>query len=277
MRDGLGPDRPDALHVAGAARDAVGGQRPQQLAQQERVPAGLLEARPHERVGARRIPAHERRARRVAERARLDHADVRRRGQLREQLGLRAGLARAHGGDDEHPEVLAARGELDQQADRLGVGPVEVVDDQDQRPLAAEVDHEPVQGVDQRRLAAAGERLLDGLAAEQHRLGQRRAALERRRARRRRRVPDPALEQPQHDAEREVALEHAAGRLQHRHVPFAREPRGRAQQPRLAEPSRGADEHDAAAPVAGGGDRLGQRADLGVALEQRPLGVAGAC
>ena len=265
-------DRPDPTDVELVPRRALGGERVQQLPQQERIAARLLHAGLDERIGAVARTADEHCARGGAEGTRLQDPDVASRGQLCDQLGLRPGVAGAGSGDDDDREVLDPRGELDQEPDRERVGPVQVVDDERERLLATQVLHETLQGVDERRLAVGAERAPDPLASEQHRGDQCGAAPEQPRLLGLGGGVQPVLEQPQHDPEGEVALQDAAARPQDHHLLGAGELRRRGEQAGLAQARGRPDQRDVAAPVARAGDGRGQCAELRVAFEQRPFG-----
>ena len=94
-----------------------------------------------------------------AERAGREHG----RGRLAhgvEQVLVDVGLARADGRQQQHGQLLDAARQVGQEAQRRRVRPVEVLDRQQQRSVAGEVEHRPEQPVQDReaalRLLAAG-------------------------------------------------------------------------------------------------------------------------
>ena len=100
-----------------------------------------------------------------------------------------------------------------------------------------------------------------GVAAER-RGGRRGRALERTRGR------ELALEELAYDAVGELALELAHARREHAQAGAGGALAQVGQQPRLADPRRPLDQHEAALPGGRGGDHPVERGQLGVALEE---------
>ena len=183
-----------------------------------------------------------------AERARRE----RDRGGRREQPAQQPvvlGQRRAHGDDEQHGEPVEARGEEVEEAQRLGVGPLRVVDHQRQRPgLGQSRDR-------QRERLERGERRLVG--------GHVRGGWE---------SDAGGCEQLVGEAERQRLLQLAAASAQHLRASRARRRGGGCQQRALADPRRPLDRDDARPPL--GQPRHGSRdrADLVGALQQQQLG-----
>ena len=158
-----------------------------------------------------------------AEPARLEHLDRRVVGEVVEHRLPLPRLGRAGGGDEADREAVEPLREVGEPAQRGQVGPVDVVDEHQQRPLGGEVGRQPVEPVQRR----AG--VLLAAHAAQHRPRQRRRAAEVL-------VAHDRLEQLPHDREREIALELRPARAQHQ--PAVRQLPRRAEQPRLPDPRR---------------------------------------
>ena len=136
-RDALGRQRAHARGLLGGGRDRLGGQRPGQLAEQERVAAADLVAGRGERGVRRALQlGGQQRARPVrAQRARLQP----RRGAVGgdpRQRALGAGLVRAAGDREQDRQLLQPRDQEPQEVQRRRVGPVRVVDAEQQRRAA---------------------------------------------------------------------------------------------------------------------------------------------
>ena len=157
------PVRRSAEHVRGAIRAGL-AQRARELAQEERVPArqrvaGTAERR--DRLGDSRT--HELRRRLVAKRRR---AHQRGRASLRQHRGDSgaAGLAERPRGDDEQDRSVAEPPcEIRQKPQRRRVGPVRIVDEQRERPVAGEVCRHAVQPVQDGERSLRPERQGGGL------------------------------------------------------------------------------------------------------------------
>jgi hypothetical protein len=144
--------RPDVPHLPGRLRrrlDPVRGERPEQFGSQERIAARHLVTGTHESIvgpapeDARRQGAD----RWLAERPQLGarHGTVGPQG--RQQTGPGAALGQAHRAEDRDRQAVQPPREIDQEALRRPVRPMQVVDHQRQRPLLGEVRQQPVQTV----------------------------------------------------------------------------------------------------------------------------------
>ena len=164
---------------------------------------------------------------------------------LGQQRRVGARLARPDGGGDQDRQPLQPPGEIGEEAQRRAVAPVQVVDREQQRPLAGEVGGEPEQAVER------GERRdarLVGVGRAEHRRGGRGGTGERGRAALR--IGGEPLEQLPDDAEAELALELASARGQDvERVAGIGAQLG--EQPGLADPGRAADHHQPPAAVRG--------------------------
>ena len=136
-------------------------------------------------------------------------------------------------------ETVQARRQVVEESQRLGIGPVEVVDRQRDGALVGEVVEQPVEAVQHReRAIGRGQRPRVAGRGEQ-RLRERRGALEQAVALGARDLRDDGLEQLPHAAVGEVALELAGPRAQAREARLrGGRPDGRPEQARLAEPGR---------------------------------------
>ena len=230
--DGARAEGLDARRLGGRRRHAVLAQRLDELAHEEGDAAGRALAGGGE-VGLRRAPeavldqAPDRAGR---ERRRAQDARERIGEQEREQRRGGALGLRARGHDERERQLLQARQQEGQEAQRRRVGPVRVVDGEHERAVAGEVRAQPVEAVqDGERRVGGG-----GLAAV------------RARARQAEQPPGHAgrplqqvvagaggdlgqrgLEQLAHDAEGEVALELSAARAQRARARGRRTARGR--------------------------------------------------
>jgi hypothetical protein len=117
-RDRPRADRADGVDALGGGRDALGLERAQELAQQQRVAAGRLVACGAERgVGLlAQLRAHERGDRVGAERAGMERVHGRVVDDLREQRRVRAGLARAQRGRRERRDAVEPAREVGEEA-----------------------------------------------------------------------------------------------------------------------------------------------------------------
>ena len=154
--------RADRAHHAGLPAPrlhALGLERAEQLAQQQRVAAGRLVAGGAERrvgAGAEAL-AHELIDRGEAQRPRAQRERRGVAGDLAEQRRVGRRLAGAQRGGDERGDAVEPAGEVGEEAQRRAVAPVQVVDREQQRPLGGEVEREPEEPVQrgERRAALA--------------------------------------------------------------------------------------------------------------------------
>ena len=205
-----------ALAGTGSTRSAL--ELGDQLVQQERVAAaGIRAGRAERRVGVlaeRR--AHHARDRVLTERLRRDADGPGVAAQCRDHVRRRGVLALAGGQRDQHAELLAAGGQVGEEPQRGGVGPVGVVDGDHHRPAFGQVRGQPVQAVDERerevggrspaatpvsadRAGSSGSWPPVGGSEVEQRAGQRGGAAQQRsraRPRRRGRAPPPAAAAP---------------------------------------------------------------------------------
>ena len=267
-RDGVRADVADHVEMARVGRHAVGVQRGEQLAQQQRVAAGGAVAGGAEQVVRLLAQAgpDQRRDRRGAQRARADDRRARTAGDLPEQGGVGARIGRALRGGDEDRLALQAAGEVGQPAQRRPIGPLNVVDEQHQRPVDREVERQPEQAVQRGERALglgggirAGRRLEHGPGGGRG-SGQRRLALLG--------PPQRELEELSHDAEGELALELGAAGGQHERPAGGDVATHLGQQPGLADPRRAVDQQHAAVAAERGVGRALELGDLAVPFDQ---------
>ncbi|MFN8204079.1 MAG: hypothetical protein U0S48_16060 [Solirubrobacteraceae bacterium] len=166
-RDLLGPEAAQRGADLLGGLDVLGGEVAQERAEQERVAGRGRVARVRERpVGRREPAAHERLGRRRSQRRRMDRGLRGDGEQLRQEVGMRRWLAHAHGAQDPEPQLGRLARELDQPAQRRGIGPVRVVDDEQGGGALRQVAREPRQAVDGRVHRVPGERGLRGVEVE---------------------------------------------------------------------------------------------------------------
>lgn len=277
--DGARPDIPHQWSMGGRRPDAVRLERGQQLAQQQRVPArgdvALVaerrirvgaEPRPHEVAdgpGRQRPGMHEDRLRVVG--------DVRQHG----RIGAR--VAGAPGRGHEQPLAVQAVGEVGDEPQRLPVGPLEIVDCEQQRLLLGQVEREPVKTVQHREgtaLAGPRSRGRPRTGGVEHRAveygpGRRRGPGQR--GRTRPRGGDERLEELADHAEGIVALQFAGPGPQHGHR-GGRGPARFGQELGLADPGWAVDQDQVPLALSGGCDRLRQGGGLLFAFDDRGVG-----
>ena len=158
---------PDGLHlVGGVGRGYDPGrvQRPQELAQEQRVAPGCAVARAAELLGGvvpQPLPGQGL-GRRLAQRPRIQRHRRGTRAQLRpHRAGLVGrGLRRTAGERHHHRKTLDPLRQVCQEAQRLQIGPLAVVDQHRQRLPIGQVDDQPVQAV--QRLEARRQRRPEG-------------------------------------------------------------------------------------------------------------------
>ena len=224
-RDPARAERGDALRLARGRRDPLGGDLAQQLAHQQRVAGGGEVAGGAEAgVGlvARRRPdplAH----RRVAQRRGAQRLGERVGDELGED-GARRLVARPRADEDEDRQLLQAPDEEGQELQRRLVGPVRVVDGDEQRAAAGDVRGQPVEAVQarERRVLHAG--VERGAGVLEHRPRQPGGAGQPRLALGLARLVEDGLEELADDAEREPALELAPAPGEHADPGVARLP-----------------------------------------------------
>ena len=258
---GRGPDVLDLARGGGRRRDPGRVDGVQQLAQEQRVAARRRVTRAAEllrRVGAQALPC-QRDRRGLAERPRVQRDGGGARGHLHPD---RAGFvdrwtSREQHGDRQPLDALREEG---QEAQRVLVHPVAVVDRHEQRRPVGEVDDQPVQAVE--RLEARVVAALALLAREQARRGAGGA---------RERIGGSVqgrLEQLAHHAERERLLELGAGRLERRQAGMLGRRACRTRQLGLADPGRSLDERERPRAGARLRERVATRRKLALPLEQ---------
>ncbi|HKE80646.1 MAG TPA: hypothetical protein VKB54_15105 [Solirubrobacteraceae bacterium] len=234
-----------------------------ELAQQERVAPGDVEAGPAQLVVRGPALAHDARAAVRGECGELEaFADVDERA---ERASLRRGLAGANRGDEQDRHVVEAPCEVEQPPERGGVAPVRVVDADEDRRALRQVCRHPIQAVQQRRrLERRGrsggheQRTREPGRARQHRAPLARAQ-----------PADRRIEQPAHHAVPELALELAAGRVEHDEPALSRAIACRLEDAALADPRRALHGKKAPRPCGDRAQRDGQPPELLLALHQR--------
>ena len=174
--------------------------------------------------------------------------------------------ARARGREDGDRQALQARGQVGEQAQRLGVGPVQVVHREGHGGVGGQVVEQPVEAVQDRERAVGRGRRQRGGARGEERSREGRGALEQALWVRGRR--DGRLQQLPHAAVGEVALELAGPRSQAREARLGGRAGGRPEQARLAQPGRALHEDGLAAPLPGLAQGMGDRRQLALALEE---------
>ena len=264
-RDRSRADLEHHLGVGGVRPHAVGLERGQELAQEERVAARGAVAGGAERVvGLGAEPLADELADRLGAEGGGPDGDRRRLvGDLGEQRRVGARLAAAHGGRHEDRLALEAPRQVGEEAQRGAVAPVQVVDGQHERLLGGQVERHPVEPVQrgERHVAIGGRlRCAEDRGRRRRRAGQRALGA--------RPVGDHGLEQLPHDAERELALElRPAARQHQRAVPGGPSP-GVGEQRALADPGRTLDQHGAALAAGRGLDERDERGHFPLALDQ---------
>ena len=272
-RDGPRPERGDALRPRRVGRYALLRAGRRELLDEEWRPAGGLHRGGSERRcrdGAEPLgqdPGH----RRLAERTRADDGGAGVALEDAEHGVALAGLARSQGEHEREGELVQARAQEGEEAQRRGVGPVGVVDEQQQRALRGQVRAEPVEAVEHgearvrsgrrgTRVAARQPEQVGGMAARalEQALPPRRAGLRERR-----------LEQLPGHPEGELALALGAAGTQHPHPLRGGLGARRRQQRRLAHPGGALDEDERAGSRAGRAEGRREPPELVVALQRR--------
>ncbi len=232
----VGHDLPDARRGRRDRLDSRLRQRAQVHGEQQRVASGGGVTGRHELgVGA----VHHRRDRRDAQRARPDGARRRRAQHRSDELLVDARLVRPQREADLRVHTLQPREHIGERAQRRRVGPVQVVDREEQRLLPGQPGEQPVQPVQHGEAGGARRRVERRPRRRrvrlEHRRGQRGGAGEElRREHRLQQLPD--------DAERQLALELAGPRDEHARAVGPRGRGGDLEQTGLADPG-GAFDH----------------------------------
>ena len=267
---GLGRERADPRGVLRGRLPALVAHGADELLQQEDVALG----HPPAGVAERLVGAVQRRGDHppcaVARQRRRAHGLARGvRGDLREQVVRRAGLAEAAGDDERDRHLVQATQQVQDEAQRGTVGPVHVVDRDEHRAGLGEVGQQAKQPVRQRieavvaRGAGPARRALEQRAGERGRAGQQPVvglvvgAGEQR------------LEEPQHDPELKLALQGGGTGAQHGHAVLARARHGGLQQRALADAGVALDEQQLARAAARGHEHEVDGGERGVPLKQR--------
>ena len=204
--DPLQPPGQQLARIQLGQRPAAGLGRPQQLGQVQRIAAARgVDGRAQ--LVAR--PAADRRAHHRAHGALAQQRRAQDRRRLRanrqQRCSHRRRIARPQRNQQPGRQPLQPRREVSQPAQRGLIGPVRVVDDDQQRPAGREVGHQPVQAMQHRKRTAAGR--LPGQRAGQQRPHRRGGPGQQRLTFARARVRQAPLEQLPHHAEREARLQ----------------------------------------------------------------------
>ena len=272
-------DHPGADPLGADRRDPLGGDRlglpvaftelGDQRLDQQRVAAGRLVAGglDRRRGGVADPLADDLRGRRLAQQRRPDRREGEGGAEPVQGLGLDARLVRPRRQGDHRGDAVEPLPQVTDEAQRGDVGPVRVVDREDQRTALGQSDHQPEESV--QRSLGRGEVDVAGIAEAEDRRRQRHRPGEEPRSPGRVERAQQRPEELADDAETEVPLHLRAGRLQH---PVAAR-RGAVvqlpQQGRLADPRWALDQDQAAVAA-----RLGliqgavERGQLALALEQ---------
>ncbi len=133
--DGTRTDRADGIGVPGVRDHALGGERAEQLAQEQRIAGGDLAARRCERLVRLVVESHpnESGGRSPRERARRQRERYRLLGELSEQRLVGLWLAAADRGRDQHRQARHPTGEIRGEAQRGRIAPLKVVDAERER------------------------------------------------------------------------------------------------------------------------------------------------
>ena len=256
-------ESPEAADGVRGGLQSLGCRGADELGRQERVPARRRadrggKGRRHRRAHAGRDQAGDRR---LAQRRELeDGLPV---GQFGQRRVRRCGVWRPRGELDRERQVRDPPREVDGAAQGRRVGPLRVVDRDQERPTGGEARDEPIEAMEDRRLA-------------------RDPVIRRRERERGERQPCGALQQllgialaVQHRVEQladhsvgKLLLELAADRGQNREAATSRARRQLLQHARLADPGAALHDDDAAAAGEHGVEQARKLRELGLALEQ---------
>ena len=143
----LGPEGQHSAGVGRGAGELFGGELGHQLAQQERVAARGRVAGGGEVVGRIRDPRTDHGAGRLGGEGSGPDDLCPGCGQRVEQVLIGTGLVGPGGAHHQHRELGHAVGHERQPSQRRGVGPVQIVGEQDDRLLGRQLRHQPVQTV----------------------------------------------------------------------------------------------------------------------------------
>jgi hypothetical protein len=263
----------DAGRGASVGLDALRAQRLDELADQEgRAPGRAVAGLDEGRVGPGAQPRLDEPGDRRQAQRRGPH-DVGRRvgGENGQGVGAVALDLGARGDDQRDRQLVQAREQEGKEAQRGGVGPVRVVQRQDERAARGEVRAQPVEavqhgegGVERHCRLAFGRRA----GQPQHARRLPGGALEQLGALFGARLAQRGLEQLAHDPEGEVALELGSPRAQDAGGAVVGGGAGRGEHRRLADPRGPFDDHGGARTLARAGDGRLDARKLAVALEQ---------
>ena len=268
----------DGLHArggAGVGRHPLEAHGLDQLAHEEGDAAGRAVARGGEgRVGRDAEPRLDEPADRGdAQRRRVHHVGVGVGRQGGQQMGLLDLGLGPRGDEQRDPQLLQARHQEGEEAQRGSVGPVGVVDAEHDRLGGGQVGAQPVEAVQDRegRIGRGGGRLalLQRTGKPEHAGGEPRRPLQQVVALGGARLVEQRLEELAHHAEGEVALELGAARAQEARRPVLGGDPGGREDGRLADPGRSFDDHAAPRSPARRGDRRVDAPKLALALEEQ--------
>ena len=273
QRDGprhrLGADLEHAVGVAGDRRQLFGDDRRQQRPQEERVAAGRREAGLGERAlrTAPELLGGELDHGLDPERTRADQ-DRRRIGdELGQKLGLLALLGRAQTDHNRQCQTLQPAREVGEPAQRRPVRPVQVVDRDHGRAPERDVCGQPVEPVQHPERDVAF--LRDELALGEEPLGERGRTGEQLAARLGSCACDQRLEELAENAVGEVLLELGAARIENLEPRLLGDGASLVDEPGLSHPGPAFDRDHVPAATGGQADRLLDRPQLRLSLEQR--------
>ena len=210
--------------------------------------------------------AHEPRRRPLAERRERQPSRATRRGNRAQRRRVRRRLPRTHRDEQHERDVGNAVGHEARPAQRLGIGPVRVVDGDQQPAALGQVRTHPVQPVQHTLLVQRRRRRLEAerRGRARGRTGEQRAAAPCSRR------GQLGLEQPADHAQGELALEQAGARMQDPHAGGLGLCAGQLDHARLADPRLALDDHDATRARLRARERIGEHGRLGLALQQIP-------
>ena len=237
-----------------------------QLVEQPRAAvdgAMAVQARAQRGVGS--VPADQGDGAPRGQRLRAQGDGAARAGEQAQQVRGGARVVAACADRDQHLQLVDPAGEVGEGFERLAVGPLRVVDDQRERLHRRQRRAEPEQAVRELGAVVAGRRA----AAVQQPHGVGRRAFLQADALVRGDLAQRCLEQRADHAVGEVALQRAGCGASELEVGVLGEVARVVEQDGLAEPGRRLEHDDRAAAAGDAGDGVGQRLELGRALEQR--------
>jgi hypothetical protein len=150
--DPVGVHLRDAVGAGGRQRDPLGGERGKQLANQLGVPARRLMAcrpEPGRRLGIQQRP-DERIGALLAQRGQTQDGRCGLAVQRRQQLARRARLESTQPNGEHHGQAFESAGEIPDKAQRCRIGPVRIVDRDQQRGILGEIGGQPEESVQNR-------------------------------------------------------------------------------------------------------------------------------